>query len=60
MCGQDPLRRFVIDDEVAAGADVINDSLLLPAPVIANNKAKIEIGCGGRRDDVGGLGTGGS
>jgi hypothetical protein len=33
MCSQNLLRRLVIDDEIAARADVIDDPLLLLAPV---------------------------
>ena len=60
MRGEDLLRGFLVDDEVAAGADVVDDALLLDAPVDADDEAEIEVGGGGGRDDVGGVGSGGA
>jgi hypothetical protein len=59
MRGEDLLRGFGVDDEVAAGADVVDDALLLVAPVDADDEAQVEVGGGGGRDDVGGVGSGG-
>lgn len=60
MGGEDLLGGFGIDDEVALGADVVDDVLLLALPVVADHEAQVDIGCRGGRDDVGGVGAGGS
>src|SRR6202034_241230 len=58
--GEDFLRGFVIHDEVAAGANVVDDALLLVVPVDADDEAEVKVGGGGGRDDVGGVGSGGA
>ena len=60
MLGKDLLRRFLIDNKIATGTDVVDDVLLLVMPVDADDEAEIDVGRGGGRDDVGGVGSRGS